>query len=203
MYDASVLLLQARFGAGSHRTCWRRARTLTAASMSLAPPPRPASRESLLAYLDALGIAHRTLDHAPVFTVAEGDAVSASLPGGHTKNLFLKDKKGALVLISALQCTEINLKTLHKRLECGRLSFGKPDLLQEALGVTPGSVTAFAIINDPDQRVRFILDAALMSHSTVNFHPLTNTATTAVSSADLLAFIAAVGRVPDILDLTA
>lgn len=167
------------------------------------PPAPPASRESLLAYLDALSIPHRTVDHAPVFTVAEGDEIKAEMPGGHTKNLFLKDKKGALVLISALQSSEIGLKGLHKRLDCGRLSFGKPELLQEALGVTPGSVTAFAIVNDPQHRVRFILDAALMEHETVNFHPLRNDATTAISSADLLAFVRALGRDTEILDFSA
>jgi len=172
--------------------------------MSLVPPPEtPAARESLLAYLDALGIAHHTVDHPPVFTVAEGEAIKAQMPGGHTKNLFLKDKKGALILISALQSTVIELKTLHHRLGCGRLSFAKPELLQEALGVTPGSVTAFAILNDPGGRVRFILDAALMAHDMVNFHPLRNDATTAVSSPDLLTFVRALGREPEILDFTA
>lgn len=167
------------------------------------PPSPPATRATLLAYLDALGIAQHTVDHPPVFTVAEGDAVKAQMPGGHTKNLFLKDKKGALILISALQSTEIDLKGLHKRLDCGRLSFGKPELLEEALGVTPGSVTAFAIVNDPLKRVRFILDAALMAHDTVNFHPLKNDATTAVSSSDLLTFVRALGREPEIMDFTA
>ena len=167
------------------------------------PPDPPASREALLAYLDALGLSHETVDHPPVFTVAESDQIKADMPGGHTKNLFLKDKKGALILISALQSTEIDLKGLHKRLECGRLSFGKPDLLHEALGVTPGSVTAFAIVNDPEKRVRFILDAALMAHETVNFHPLKNDATTAVSSADLMKFVRALGREPEIVDFSA
>ncbi|MFW5659880.1 MAG: prolyl-tRNA synthetase associated domain-containing protein [Oceanicaulis sp.] len=169
----------------------------------ITPPAPPASREALFSYFDALEIAHATVDHAPVFTVAESDQIKANMPGGHTKNLFLKDKKGALILISALQSTQIDLKGLHKRLECGRLSFGKADLLQEALGVTPGSVTAFAIVNDPEKRVRFILDAALMAHQTVNFHPLKNDATTAVSSADLLKFVRALGREPEILDFSA
>ncbi|MGJ3231867.1 MAG: prolyl-tRNA synthetase associated domain-containing protein [Oceanicaulis sp.] len=167
------------------------------------PPAPPVTRDGLIGYLDALGIAHETLDHPPVFTVAESDQIKADMPGGHTKNLFLKDKKGALILISALQSTEIDLKSLHRRLDCGRLSFGKAELLEEALGVTPGSVTAFAIINDPGARVRFILDAALMAHETVNFHPLRNDATTAVSSGDLLRFVRALGREPEILDFSA
>ncbi|XBQ17024.1 MAG: YbaK/EbsC family protein [Oceanicaulis sp.] len=167
------------------------------------PPAPPADRASLLSYLDALGIAHRTVDHPPVFTVAEGEAIKADLPGGHTKNLFLKDKKGALVLLSALQSTEIALNQLHRVIGTARLSFGKPELLGETLGVQPGSVTAFAIVNDPNKRVRFILDAALMAHETVNFHPLKNDATTAVSSADLLKFVRALGREPEILDFSA
>lgn len=166
-------------------------------------PPRPATRESLLAYLDALGLAHRTVDHPAIFTVAEGDGLKDDLPGGHTKNLFLKDKKGQLVLISAHQDTQVPLNQLHRRLGMARFSFGKPDLLEEALGVTPGSVTAFSIINDPDHRVRFILDKALMAYDIVNFHPLRNDATTAISADDLLTFVRALGREPEILDLTA
>lgn len=171
-------------------------------SPSPTPPAPPATRESLLAYLDALGISHRTVDHAPVFTVAEGDAIKDAMPGGHTKNLFLKSKRDELILISAHQDTEVALNQLHPRLGTARLSFGKPDLLLDRLGVTPGSVTAFAILNDPEQTVRFILDQALMAHEVVNFHPLRNDATTAVSSADLLKFVRALGRDPEIMDLT-
>lgn len=166
------------------------------------PPAPPATRDSLLAYLDGLGIGHRTVDHAPVFTVAEADAVKDAMPGGHTKNLFLKSKKDELILISAHQDTRVDLKNLHRALGTGRLSFGKPELLEAALGVTPGSVTAFAIINDPGRRVRFILDAALMAHAIVNFHPLRNDATTAVSREDLLSFVRTLGREPEIMDLT-
>ena len=166
------------------------------------PPAPPVTREGLLSYLDALGIGHRTVDHAPVFTVAEADAVKDAMPGGHTKNLFLKSKKDELVLISAHQDTEVALKGMHRRLGTGRFSFGKPDLLEQALGVTPGSVTAFAIINDPGRRVRFILDEALMAFDLVNFHPLRNDATTAIAGADLLKFVRALGREPEIMDLT-
>ena len=164
-------------------------------------PARTASRQALFEYLDALGIPHDTRDHEPVFTVDEGEALKADMPGGHTKNLFLKDKKGALILISALQSTQIALKHLHKILGCGRLSFGKAELLEDALGVTPGSVTAFALINDPDRKVRFILDQALMAHEIVNFHPLKNDATTAIRSNDLLRFLTSLGRTPEIVKL--
>ncbi|MCH8520902.1 prolyl-tRNA synthetase associated domain-containing protein [Glycocaulis sp.] len=165
-------------------------------------PAPPVSRDGLLAFLGALGIAHTTHDHAPVFTVAESDQIKAHMPGGHTKNLFLKDKKNNLVLISAEHSTQIELKRLHERLGTGRLSFGSAERLEEALGVTPGSVTAFALINDPERRVRFILDAALMEHDTVNFHPMKNDATTAISREGLLAFLAALGREPEIMDFS-
>lgn len=161
------------------------------------------TRADLFAFLDAQGIAHSTLDHPAVFRVGEGDEIKAALPGGHTKNLFLKDAKGQLWLISALGETEINLKTLHHVIGSARLSFGNPDLMQETLGVTPGSVTAFGLINDADRRVRFVLDAALARADPVNFHPLTNTATTAVSQGDFRRFLAALGVTPLIVDFAA
>src|SRR5215475_2896324 len=119
------------------------------------------ARADLFARFDALGIAHRTLEHAPVFRVGEGEEVKAGLPGGHTKNLFLKDAKGQLWLISALQDAKIDLEALPATIGAARLSFGSAERLAEALGVTPGSVTAFALVNDPDHRVRFVLDAGL------------------------------------------
>ena len=172
--------------------------------MTFPPSPTPpASRESLLAWFDALGLSHETHNHPPVFTVAESEQIKLDMPGGHSKNLFLKDKKGALVLISAHHSTQIALNQVHKQLGCGRLSFGKADLLEEALGVTPGSVTAFAVVNDPGKRVRFILDAALMAYDIVNFHPLKNDATTAMPAADLLRMLEALGREPEIMDFSA
>lgn len=161
------------------------------------------TRADLIAFLDAQGIAHSTLDHPAVFRVGEGDEIKAALPGGHTKNLFLKDAKGQLWLISALGETSIDLKTLHHVIGSARLSFGNPELMQETLGVTPGSVTAFGLINDTDRRVRFVLDAALGAADPVNFHPLTNTATTAVSQADFRRFLAALEIAPLIVDFDA
>ena len=161
------------------------------------------TRADLLAFLDAEGIAHATTDHAAVFTVGEGEAIKAAMPGGHTKNLFLKDAKGQLWLISALGETVIDLKKLHPVIGSGRLSFGSPELMVETLGVTPGSVTAFGLINDTGHRVRFVLDAALAAADPVNFHPLANTATTAVSQAGLRAFLAALGVTPMIVDFEA
>ena len=112
------------------------------------------TREDLFARFAELGIAHRTIEHPAVFRVGEGEAVKAALPGGHTKNLFLKDAKGQLWLVSALQDTRIDLKAAPKAIGSARLSFGSPGAMASALGVTPGSVTAFALINDAGHAVR-------------------------------------------------
>ena len=161
------------------------------------------TRADLLSFLDAHGVAHATLDHPPVFRVEEGPEIKAALPGGHTKNLFLKDAKGQLWLVSALGETAIDLKRLHTVIGSGRLSFGSPDLMAQTLGVTPGSVTAFGLINDTGHRVRFVLDAALGKADPVNFHPLSNDATTAVSQAGFRRFLAALGVTPMIVDFAA
>ena len=158
------------------------------------------TRADLFALFDRLGIAHRTAEHAAVFRVGEGEEVKAALPGGHTKNLFLKDAKGQLWLVSALQDARIDLKALPAAIGSARLSFGSPERLHEALGVTPGSVTAFALINDPQHRVRFVLDAGLAAADPVNFHPLANTATTAISQRDFRRFLEALGVTPLIVD---
>ncbi|WP_419319623.1 prolyl-tRNA synthetase associated domain-containing protein [Caulobacter sp. ErkDOM-E] len=161
------------------------------------------TRADLFAFLDAHAIAHSTLDHPPVFRVEEGLEIKAAMPGGHTKNLFLKDAKGQLWLISALGETVIDLKRLHTVIGSGRLSFGPEAMMVETLGVRPGSVTAFGLINDTDRRVRFVLDAALARADPVNFHPLGNNATTAVSQEGLRAFLSALGIRPMIVDFEA
>lgn len=161
------------------------------------------NRETLLAKLDELGISHKTHDHAPIFTVAEGADIKAKLAGGHTKNLFLKDKSGALFLVCALGDTEIAVNKLHKELGCKRLSFGKADLLLEKLGVTPGSVTLFSVINDTNREVTLVLDKALFDFALVNFHPLKNDATTAISSADMITYAEATQHTPIIIDFAA
>ena len=163
----------------------------------------PARMEQLLSRLDALGIAHRTFEHAPVFTVEESQTACAHIPGGHTKNLFLKDKKGKLFLVVALGRAHIDLKSLHKTLACDRLSFGKPDLLMEVLGVPAGSVTPFALINDKARRVTVILDAGMMRHERLNYHPLQNTATTNIARQDLVTFIRSCGHEPRIAAVAA
>jgi Ala-tRNA(Pro) deacylase len=162
--------------------------------MDSTPPRKAASRADLFARLDALGIAHATYDHPPVFTVAESAAIKLAMPGGHSKNLFLKDKKGRLVLLSALADTRIDINAFSKAIGAARFSFGSAELLLAKLGVTPGSVTAFALINDPACEVDFYIDAALLDHDPVNFHPLSNDATTAVAPTDLLRFVESTGR---------
>ncbi len=112
-----------------------------------------ATRKDLFALLDRLGVAHNTLDHRPVFTVEEGADIKAAMPGGHTKNLFLKDRRGSLWLICALGETEIDLNALAKALGAQRFSFGSSELMIETLGVHPGSVTVFALMNDHLNRV--------------------------------------------------
>jgi Ala-tRNA(Pro) deacylase len=165
------------------------------------PAKRPATREELFLRLAELGIATRTVEHPPVHTVAESAAIERTLPGGDTKNLFLKDANGTLILIVALAETKIDLKALPRTLGCGRLSFGKPELLLDVLGVTPGSVTAFAVMNDVARRVSVVVDAALMAHETVNCHPLENTATTNIARDELLRFIRATGHEPRVAKL--
>ena len=158
--------------------------------------------EKLLEALNDLGLKTSTLTHEAVFRVGEGDDIKSQLPGAHTKNLFLKDDKGQLWLISAEQSTQIPLKTLPKVIGSGRLSFGSEERLYNALGVRPGSVTALGLINDPEHRVKFILDKRLADAEVVNFHPLTNTATTSLSQADFRGFIASLGRELVIVDFS-
>jgi Ala-tRNA(Pro) deacylase len=161
----------------------------------------PATRSDLFARLDALGIEHSTITHPPMFTVEDSKKLRGDIPGAHTKNLFLKCKKGTLWLIVALESAHVPLKRFHTAIGSGRLSFGKPELLREVLGVEPGSVTPFALINDTAGRVSVILDEAMMACDPLNFHPLENTATTAVSGDGLLVFIDSCGHRPRIMDV--
>ena len=160
------------------------------------------SPKELLDRLDALGIRSETIEHAPVFTVAESRPIKAKIPGAHSKNLFVKDKKGRFFLISAKDETPIDLKRTHEAIGAsGRLSFGSAEQLRDLLGVEPGSVTAFAVVNDTRGKVTMVLDANLMEHERVNFHPLVNSMTTGVSREDLVKFLRATGHDPLILKL--
>ena len=156
----------------------------------------PAASEALFAFLEELGIETRTVTHPPLFTVEDSQSLRGDLPGGHTKNLFLKDKKGRIFLVTCDEGRKVNLKALEKRLGAARCSFGKPELLLEILGVTPGAVTAFGLFNDRSdpKRVTFAIDAALLEHEVINCHPLHNEATTAISADDLMRFVAACGH---------
>ncbi|MBN8940423.1 MAG: prolyl-tRNA synthetase associated domain-containing protein [Rhizobiales bacterium] len=157
-------------------------------------------RAQLFALFDRLEIKTTTHEHEAVFTVAESQHVKESIPGGHTKNLFLKDKKGRLFLVVALGSAEIDLKRLHETIGAsGRLSFGSGELLEEVWGVKPGSVTPFGAIADPDRRVTVVLDAAMMEHEVLNYHPLENTATTSIGRDDLVTFLTATGHAPVIV----
>lgn len=160
-------------------------------------------RARLLRRLDELGIAHQTFEHPPVYTVEEAERHTGHIPGGHCKNLFLKDREGGLWLLVCLNQRRIDLNRLAKVLGCARLSFGRAELLQEVLGVAPGGVTPFALINDRKRRVQPLLDRALLDCELLNYHPLTNDATTTIAAADLPRFIEACGHEPRILDLDA
>ncbi|HUS96810.1 MAG TPA: prolyl-tRNA synthetase associated domain-containing protein [Hyphomicrobiaceae bacterium] len=160
-----------------------------------------ADRAAVFSRLQQLGIETSTVEHQAVFTVQQSDALERDLPGGHTKNLMLKDAKGRLFLVVAQAHTSINMKTLHKLLDCARLSFAKPEVLMAVLGVPPGSVTAFSLINDHNHDVTVIIDQSLMTYDVINCHPLENTATTAIARDDLMRFIRDCGHEPRIVPL--
>ncbi len=165
-------------------------------------PDAPVGRDELLDHLASLGFEFSTLDHPPFFTVEDGRDVRAAMEGGHTKNLFLKDKKSNYFLLTAQDDTEIDLKSLHRLLGgSGRLSFGSAEKMQDMLGVTPGSVTAFAVINDRHGQVKFAMDKRLLEHEKVNCHPMTNKATTTLRMKDLLRFAELCDHPPQLVDL--
>lgn len=169
---------------------------------SATPARAPLSRDELLARLDELGIEATTIDHPPLFTVEDSQKLRGPIPGAHTKNLFLKDKKGNLFLVVVEEEARVDLKALHVPLgAASRLSFGSAELLEEVLGVKPGAVTAFAPVNDGAGRVAVVLDAALMADELVNCHPLVNTSTTTLKTADLVRFLRAVGHEPRIMEI--
>lgn len=164
----------------------------------------PATPQDLFARLDSLGVAHKTHEHPPLFTVEESKRLRGSLPGGHCKNLFLRDKKRNLFLLVVLEDRPIDLKSLRHALGAsGNLSFGNPELLLEVLGVAPGAVTPFALMNDTGHRVAVFLDRAMLALDPLNYHPLSNTRTTAIAPKDLIRFIESCGHAPKTIDLGA
>ena len=161
-----------------------------------------AGRAELFECLRTLGIETTTMEHPPLHSVSQSQSLRGEIVGGHTKNLFLKDKKGRIFLVVAQESSAVDLKGLHRRIGgSGRLSFAGPDQMMALLGVTPGSVTAFGVLNDTDGRVTVVLDQALLMHDMVNCHPLTNTATTTLASADLMAFLKSTGHEPLVMAL--
>lgn len=159
--------------------------------------------DDLLSLLDRMGVAHDTRTHSPVFRVDERDPVVDAMPGAHTKNLFLKDAKDRLWLVSAEQQATVDLKALPAVIGSARLSFGSPERLWAALGVRPGSVSALALVNDPEHRVTFVLDRTLAEAERVNFHPLANHMTSGLTAANFRAFLAGIGVEPLVVDLAA
>jgi Ala-tRNA(Pro) deacylase len=162
----------------------------------------PASPEDLLAYLTALSIETRTVEHPALHTVEDSQALRGDIPGGHTKNLFVKDRKNRLFLLVLGETTEVDLKRVHEKIGAqGRVSFGSADLLEEVWGVRPGAVTPFGAINDEAGKVCVVLDEAMMRHERLNFHPLVNTRTTGLAGADLIKFLRATGHEPLVVAL--
>jgi Ala-tRNA(Pro) deacylase len=162
----------------------------------------PATPDELIAYLDGPGIANATVEHPPLHTVEDSRGLRGDIPGGHAKNLFVKDKKSRLFLLVVGEEARVDLKRAHEKIGAqGRVSFGSAELLEEVWGVKPGAVTPFGAINDTSGRVTVVLDAELMRHERVNFHPLVNTRTTGISSSDLLAFLRATGHEPLVASL--
>ncbi len=159
--------------------------------------------QDLFALLDGLGIAHKTYEHEPVFTVAESESLRDRIPGGHTKNLFVKDKKDRYFVLIVEENATVDLKTVHKVIDASsRVSFGRPEKMMEYLGVVPGSVTVFGAINDTGNQVTFVMDSELMKHDLINGHPLSNDATTTIGRDDLIRFLEATGHAPLVLKVT-
>lgn len=160
-----------------------------------------AGQDELYALLQAHGIAYGHHTHPPLFTVAESQALRGELPGAHTKNMFMKDRKGQVWLATCLEDRQIRIRDLAKELGAKDLSFGREDLLWETLGVRPGSVTPFGLINDRvAHRVRVALDAQMLERDPLNFHPLHNEATTTISRDGFLKFLSVTGHQPVIVD---
>lgn len=170
---------------------------------TLADGGAPLSPAEFLARLESLNIVHSNFEHEPVFTVEESKSARGDLDGAHVKNLFLRNKKGVMWLVTCLEDRSVDLRWLAERLGAGRFSFASAERLMKYLGVVPGAVTTFAAVNDTTGSVRVALDSALLRASFINLHPLTNTMTTRISPADLLRFLEAVGHPPKLIEFEA
>jgi Ala-tRNA(Pro) deacylase len=167
----------------------------------LADGSAPASPDDLFARFDALDIHTRTIQHMAVFTVEESKAHRGELDGGHTKNLFLRNKKGKMWLVVCPEDLAVYLKALADKLGAGRFSFASPERLMKYLGVIPGAVTPFGIINDTGNHVKVVIDRTALEKEPLNFHPLDNAMTTAIAANDLLKFLEAEGHAAEIVEL--
>ncbi len=147
------------------------------------------TQEEFLNVLSQIEIEYTNHEHPAVFTVEEADMHHEGIDGVHSKNLFFKDRKKKLVLVVTLSDKPIKIKDVGNKIGHKGLSFGKPDLLMEVLGVIPGAVTPFAVVNDEEKQVKVILDAEMMENDLLNFHPIVNTATTTINSKDLIKFM--------------
>lgn len=164
----------------------------------------PASQDDLFSRLAVLGIVTETVSHPPLRTVADSQALRGQIPGAHTKNLFLKDRKDQFFLVTLDENAVVDLKTIHTIIgAAGKVSFGNADMLSHLLGVEPGAVTPFGLINDVDCRVKMVFDADLWAHEIINAHPLANDRTTSISRAGLEAFVRSTGREPLVLKVSA
>jgi Ala-tRNA(Pro) deacylase len=161
----------------------------------------PKTSKELFARFADLGIETKTYTHPPLFTVEESRRLRGDLPGGHCKSLFFKDKKERYWLVVTLEERPVDIKALEGRIGSARLSFARPERLIEVLGVKPGSVTPFALINDAERQVTVVLDQAMLAHDPLNYHPLHNEATTAIAPNDLIRFIESCGHAPRVVDL--
>ena len=163
----------------------------------------PLTEAELLIQLEQLSVPYTLHRHPAVFTVEESQALRGELPGVHVKNMFLKDKKGGLWLITCLEDRRVKIRDLEKTLGAPKMSFAKPELLLEAIGVLPGAVTPLAVVNTRPGDLTLVIDASILSAETINCHPLHNEATIALSTEDLGRFLSHIGHAPKLVDFDA
>lgn len=173
-----------------------------ASDISVTQEPLPTTPQDILDILDDLGISYKLYEHEPIFTVAEGEHLKAGMPGVHCRNLYMRDNKKNNILVVAANETDIDLKKLPDLLECGRLSFGSPERLWEYLGIRPGSVNPFTVINDKNNDVALYLDAKMMEADIMNVHPMDNAKTVGLPPSDLLRFLDKIGHAYKVIDLS-
>jgi Ala-tRNA(Pro) deacylase len=167
----------------------------------LADGSTPGTPEQLFGRLEELGIKTTTLQHPPVFTVEEAKRLRGPVQGAHTKNLFLRDKKGRnMWLVVCLEDRDVDIRGLEAKLGSTRLSFGSAERLMKYLGVVPGAVTPFAVVNDKACAVRVALDRGALEREPLNFHPLDNAMTTSIGAKDFLEFLEAEGHPARLID---